>query len=61
MGEREEDQGFVGRRRVVALLSWLDYVDRVTEAANPTVAVALSQMVSQQLLKSRLEPALLQT
>ena len=61
MGEREEDQGFAGRRRVVALLSWLDYVDRVTEAANPTVATALSCHVSQYLLLSRLGPALLQT
>ncbi|KAL8615694.1 hypothetical protein ACOMHN_007447 [Nucella lapillus] len=59
VGEREEDQA--GRRRVVALVSWLDYIDRVTEAANPIVAAAVSCQVSQQLLVTRLEPALLQT
>ncbi|XP_076464332.1 FHF complex subunit HOOK interacting protein 2A-like [Babylonia areolata] len=59
VGEREEDQA--GRRRVGAMVSWLDYIDRVTEAANPIVATALSRHVSQQLLVSRLEPALLQT
>lgn len=60
VGEREEDHGFTGRRKIVALLAWLDYVDRMAEAANPTVAVALSRQASQQLLKSKLEPALLQ-
>ena len=60
MGEREEDQGFAGRRRLVSLLSWQDYVERVTEAANPTVATAISRHVSQYLLSSRLESALLQ-
>nr|KAG5689294.1 hypothetical protein BaRGS_033086 [Batillaria attramentaria] len=60
VGEREEEQGFTGRRRIVALLAWLDYVDRMAEAANPTVAIALSRHASQELLRSRLEPALLQ-
>lgn len=61
VGEKEEEQGFVGRRRVVAFLSWLDYVDRVAEAANPTVAIALSRQVAQELFQSQIEPALLQT
>lgn len=51
----------MGRRRVVAFLSWLDYVDRVAEAANPTVAIALSRQVAQELFQSQIEPALLQT
>ncbi|KAK7109559.1 FHF complex subunit HOOK interacting protein 2A-like isoform X2 [Littorina saxatilis] len=60
IGEREEDQGFPGRRRVVALVSWLDYVDRVAEAANPTVATAVSREVSQQLFSTRFQASLLQ-
>jgi hypothetical protein len=60
VAEKEEDQSFPGRRRVASMISWLDYIDRVVEAANPTVAKALSQQVAHQLLSSRLEAAMLQ-
>ena len=58
--DHSEYMTFAGKRKLVSLLSWLDYCDQLIAYAHPDVGAALSRAIREKFLQQLLEPAILQ-
>ncbi|GFO04935.1 protein fam160b1-like [Plakobranchus ocellatus] len=48
--ERNDQQSFQGKPRLISFLSWLDYCDQLIAVSNPAVGEALAREIHKQLL-----------
>jgi hypothetical protein len=61
MNEFDPSRNFPGKRQLISLLSWLDFLDQMIYVADPVVGANLAKHFKTDFLDAIILPAVLQT